>query len=244
MISSAFSSLRQSCFFVARILVIATLALPLAACSGGFDRGLSAGKDGYLDNRPRSQQEWRNVAATWGKRYNANSGNQVAALNYARALRALDQKTQAVAILQQAAIHAPKDMTVLAAYGKGLIDVGRAKEAAEVLASAHSPEKPDWRVLSAQGTAADQLGDSVTARRYYDAALKLAPGEPVILSNLGLSYALDKKLPDAERALRQAAANPRADQRIRQNLAFVLALNGKAAEADAVLNNDNKSSPN
>jgi Flp pilus assembly protein TadD len=52
------------------------------------------------------------------------------------------------------------------------------------------------------------------------------------MSNLGLSYALDKKLPDAEQTLRDAANNPRADMRVRQNLALVLALEVKFGEAE------------
>ncbi len=54
-----------------------------------------------------------------------------------------------------------------------------------------------------------------------------------MLSNLGLSYALTKQLPEAEAALREASASPRADARVRQNLALVLALEGKFAEAEA-----------
>lgn len=237
MLFSAHSLSSHQSSSLIRILLITILAVSLTACGGRFERNSLSG--GKLDNKPRTEQEWRDVASIWSKRYEVNPANQTAALNYARALRALDQKAQAVAILQQAAIRAPKNMTVLAAYGKALIDVGRAKEAAEVLASAHTPDKPDWRVLSAQGTAADQLGDSITARHYYNAALKLAPGEPMILSNLGLSYALDKRLPDAERVLREAAASSHADQRVRQNLAFVLALNGKTGEADKLLTQGN-----
>ena len=65
-------------------------------------------------------------------------------------------------------------------------------------------------------------------------ALKIAPGEPSVLTNLGLSYALTKELPLAEDALRQASASPRADARVRENLALVLALEGKFAEAETV----------
>src|SRR5215217_1089994 len=115
---------------------------------------------------------------------------------------------QAVAVLQQAAIRNPKDLPLLAAYGKALADTGRYKEASEVLARAHLPEKPDWRILSAQGAVADQLGDHSLAQRYYEAALKIAPGEPTVLSNLGLSYAFSKRLADAEKTLRAAAATP------------------------------------
>jgi hypothetical protein len=58
------------------------------------------------------------------------------------------------------------------------------------------------------------------------------------LANLGLSYALAKRLPEAEATLRQAAANPRADSRVRQNLALVLGLQGKFGEAESVARQD------
>jgi Flp pilus assembly protein TadD len=53
-----------------------------------------------------------------------------------------------------------------------------------------------------------------------------------------LSYALDKKLPEAEQTLREAAAQPTADRRVRDNLALVLALEGKFAEAQQVNERD------
>jgi Flp pilus assembly protein TadD len=143
-----------------------------------------------------------------------------------------------VAVLQQAAIRAPKNLALLSEYGKALADAGRLKEASEVLGRAHTPERPDWRILSVQGAVSDQMGDHAGAQRYYEAALRLAPGEPSVLSNQGLSFALAKRLPEAEQVLRQAAASPGADVRVRQNLALVLGLQGKLAEAEEVLRRD------
>jgi Flp pilus assembly protein TadD len=82
---------------------------------------------------------------------------------------------------------------------------------------------------------ADQVGNHALAQRYYEAALKIAPGEPAVLSNLGLSYALSKRLAEGEKALREAAAHQEADGRVRHNLALVLGLQGKFQEAEAVL---------
>ena len=135
-------------------------------------------------------------------------------------------------MLQKLAATNSQDMEVLGAFGKSLADSGRLQEAATVLQGAHTPERPDWTVLSAQGSIADQMGDHANAQNYYNAALRMAPGEPSLLSNLGLSYALTKKLPLAEQTLRQAAGHPRADYRVRQNLALVLALQGKFQEAE------------
>ncbi|MBS7696344.1 MULTISPECIES: tetratricopeptide repeat protein [unclassified Chelatococcus] len=185
-----------------------------------------------------TEADWRELAEKAGKRYEANPDDKVAALAYGRSLREIGQHQQAVAVLRQAALRAPQDKALLSAYGRALIDVGNLREAGDVLARAHTPDKPDWRVLSAQGTVADQLGDQPGARRYYEAALRLAPDEPSILSNLGLSYALSRNLPEAEKALRLAAASPKADKRVRQNLALVLGLSGQAAEAESLLKED------
>jgi Flp pilus assembly protein TadD len=129
-------------------------------------------------------------------------------------------------------------MKVLGAYGKALADAGDFRQAAEVLSRAHTPDRPDWTILSAQGSVADQMGDHETARGYYEAALKIRPDEPSVLSNLGLSYALSRQLSKAEETLREAASQPAADARVRQNYALVLGLEGKFAEAEAVSRRD------
>jgi Flp pilus assembly protein TadD len=73
-----------------------------------------------------------------------------------------------------------------------------------VLNRAHTPERPDWRVLSVQGAVLDQMGRHDEAQRYYATALRIAPAETSVLSNLGLSYALSKDLVRAESTLRRA----------------------------------------
>jgi Flp pilus assembly protein TadD len=51
---------------------------------------------------------------------------------------------------------------------------------------------------------------------------------------MGLSLALAKKLPEAEDALKQAVASPKADARMRGDLALVLALEGKFGDAETI----------
>ena len=178
------------------------------------------------------------TAGGWAERYRSNPNDKVAALNYAKALRASTQYNQAAAVLEAIAIKLPYDQDVLAAYGKALADAGRFKEAADVLGRAHTPDNPNWSVLSAQGSVADQMGDHAGAQGYYAAALKIQPNEPQVMSNLGLSYALDNQLPKAETILAQASGCPDADMRVRQNYALVLALDGKFAEAQHVAERD------
>jgi Flp pilus assembly protein TadD len=129
-------------------------------------------------------------------------------------------------------------MEILSAYGKALADAGQLQQAADVLSRSYTAERPNWSNMNVQGSVVDQLGDHVQAQKYYQDALKIAPGEPTILNNLGLSYALTKQLPLAERVLRQATDNARADSRVRDNFALVLALEGKFAEAEKVERQD------
>ena len=132
----------------------------------------------------------------------------------------------------------PSNRALLAGYGRALADNGNFQQAFDVLARAHTPENPDWRILSVQGTALDQLGRHDEARRYYASALKIVPDEPSVLSNLGLSYVLSGDLPKAEEVLRRAYGNTRADARVRQNLALVVGLQGRFAEAETIVRAD------
>ncbi|MBV8663570.1 MAG: tetratricopeptide repeat protein [Hyphomicrobiales bacterium] len=222
---------------IAALLLAGAAAAPLAGCS---TVSALSGMSASIDQRPlpANEADLRAYAEDWGKRYDAHPGEKVASINYARALRALTRYDEAVAVLQAAAVKAPKDYEVLGAYGKALADDGKFDQAKDVLARAYPPERPDWTIMSVQGSVADRLGDHDAARQLYRDALKIAPGEPSVLTNLGLSYALTKELPLAEETLREAIASPHADTRTRQNFALVLALEGKFPEAEAVSRRD------
>lgn len=214
-------------------------ALALAGCQSRGGPGDITGSIGRSQPaQPRTAADWQAERESWGKRYDTDPKDRNAAFYYARALRAMDQHAQALAVLQNAVLIHQDDRELLGAYGRSLADNGRLREADEVLSRAHSPERPDWRILSAQGTVADQLGEHERAQQLYQAALKLAPSEPTVMSNLGLSLALSRHLPDAERVLREAAAQPAADARVRQNLVLVLGLQGRFGEAETVARQD------
>ena len=155
-----------------------------------------------------------------------------------RRLRTTGQRAQAVAVFEQATIAHPTNKLLLAGFGRALADNGNFQQAFDVLSRAHSPDNPDWRILSVQGTALDQLGRHDEARRYYASALKIVPEEPSVLSNLGLSYVLSKDLPKAEETLRRAYASGKADARVRQNLGLVVGLQGRFAEAETIVKAD------
>jgi Flp pilus assembly protein TadD len=219
---------------LASAAVAAIFAVGLCGCQTTSDI------TGALSPRPQAgpDADPRRTAEAYGERYRANPKDADTALAYGQALRATGQRSQAAAVLEQATIAHPGNKALLAAYGRALADNGNFQGAFDVLTRAHSPDNPDWRILSVQGTALDQLGRHDEARAYYASALKIVPGEPSVLSNLGLSYMLSKDLPKAEETLRQAYSSGRADARVRQNLGLVVGLQGRFAEADSIVKAD------
>jgi len=230
------SSLTQSSLarLLASVAVTAVLAVGLGGCQTMSDitGSITSKAEASPENDPQRAVE------VYGDRFRANPKDADAALAYGQALRATGQRAQAAAVLEQANITHPGNKPLLAGYGRALADNGSFQQAFDVLARAHSPDNPDWRILSVQGTCLDQLGRHDEARRYYDSALKISSDEPSVLSNLGLSYVLSKDLPKAEETLRQAYASTKADARVRQNLGLVVGLQGRFTEAETIVRAD------
>jgi len=223
---------------LARLLASAAVTAILAAGLGGCQT--MSDITGSITAKPETSANADPQRATEiiGDRYRENPKDADAALAYGQALRTNGQRAQAAAVLEQATIAHPGNKALLAAWGRALADNGNFQQAFDVLSRAHSPDNPDWRILSVQGTTLDQLGRHEEARGYYASALKIVPGEPSVLSNLGLSYMLTRDLPKAEQTLRQAYASPRADARVRQNLGLVVGLQGRFAEAETIVKAD------
>lgn len=90
---------------------------------------------------------------------------------------------------------------------------------------------PGWEELARLYVRRDLLDGAVAA---LELGLREAPGDPVLLNDVGLCRLLQRDLPAAERAFVQAAAAAPDDARPRSNLALALALQGRDEEALAV----------
>ncbi len=214
----------------------AMLALMLAGCNTTKDK-MTTGSIPVALNKPvetMNDQEVRSATDRVGQAYEKNPRDPVNGVNYANLLRMQGRDAQALAVMQQVAIANPQDRNVLAAYGKAQAAAGQLQQALDTIGRAQTADRPDWKLVSAQGAILDQLGRSSEARQRYRDALDLQPGEPSILSNLGMSYVLTRDLRTAETYLRQAAAQPTADSRVRQNLALVVGLQGRFPEAEKI----------
>lgn len=190
---------------------------------------------------PRSEIEKQ--AEHWGKEHAKQPRNGKMALNYARSLKALDRKPEALAVLQGAYLYNAQDREYLSEFGRLALDQGHAPMAQQLLERADDPTKPDWRVLSARGVALAQQGKYKEAIPFLERARTLAPNQASVANNLALAYTMDGQATQAEPMLRQATASAEADPRVRQNLALVLDLQGKSDEAKRVAMGDKAPPP-
>ena len=221
-----------SCSLLALALGFGLLAGGCAGRDNDVTGSIAPNAAGTSDSNVRRRVE------ELAERYRREPANPQIAIDYAQALRATGQRDQAAAVLQRATILHPKDLTITGAYGRALADAGNYEQALDVLSRAHSPDQPNWRIYNVQGAVLDQMGRHQEARAAYERALTINPDDPMVLSNLGLSAALSKDLTRAEEVLRKAVAHPRADGRVRQNLALVVGLQGRFEEAERLVSAD------
>ncbi|MDD9908942.1 MAG: tetratricopeptide repeat protein [Ahrensia sp.] len=181
-----------------------------------------------------TQTDLNNAVEYWQQRYEKYPKNKMVGLKFATALRTSGRHEQALAVMQRVAIHHPEDREVLGAYGKALAGNGDLQKALKTIQRAQTPDNPDWKLHSAEGAIYDQLGKPKLARIEYQKALALSPNEPSVLSNIGMSHLLEGDQRAAETYLRRAMEQPKADSRVRQNLALVVGLQGRFDEAEQI----------
>src|ERR1700674_3463935 len=130
-----------------RVAAVATVALLAVAMGGCNTVGRNSTGSRAASAEPRSEADWRREVDVLGERYRANSQDPDAAIRYAQALRVTGQRSQAVAVLEQASIRNPKNKALLGAYGRALAETGNYDQALDVFTRAHTPDQPDWKIL-------------------------------------------------------------------------------------------------
>ncbi|MFN4141810.1 tetratricopeptide repeat protein [Aestuariivirga sp.] len=176
------------------------------------------------------------AVAELGKKWQAKPADVNRGLAYANGLESIGQSNQQLEVYAKLVQLNPENGKLAGLYGRKLVAAGRNPEAIPVLDRAIAAGGADWRVHSALGSAYDQQGLYSKARAEYEKALAADPQNLIVMNNLGMSYALEGNLKQAEATLRQADALPRSgsEPRIRQNLALVVGLQGRFDEASAL----------
>lgn len=227
-----------------RVLAVAVLCAGLGACaqsgSSPLDLAQSAPPKnettvGTIPGDPKT--DLAKATEYWGKEFSKNPRDAKNALSYARNLKAMGEKRQAMMVLQQASIFHASNREINGEYGRLALEFDQLSVAQKLLEHADDPAKPDWRVISARGTVLAKQGSYAAAIPFYERAMTLAPDQPSIQSNLALAHAMSGDAQRAETLLKRAAASG-TDARVNQNLALVQSLQGKYADAQTTARRD------
>ena len=177
-------------------------------------------------------------AAFWLRESEVDPTDAEAAVRLSSALRALGRHEEAFAAAERVLVTKPANAEALLEAGRARIAQGNGFYALDFLNRAAAAAPRDWRPYSLMGVAMEQTKRPEDARVAYGRALELSPENPAVLSNLALLAAGQGDRGQAEALLRRAVAQPSATARERQNLALVLGLSGKVAEAERLIRRD------
>lgn len=211
----------------ATLLCTSVAVVALSACAAN---PTTTGSIGSADARAVPADQRAAVIGQLAQRYKQNPDRNTS-LYYAAALRSNGQADQAVAVLETTVSKLPRDPEVAVEYAKALSAAGRFDQALTVVERAIDPTAPNWNALLVKGAILDQKGQNAEARKVYQTALKVAPDQPSIYANLGLSYAMTNDLDAAEKQLRLAVSLRGSNTQVRQNLALIVGLQGRFDEA-------------
>lgn len=169
----------------------------------------------------------------WGKKFREHPSDLDAALSYAKNLKAMGERQQALAVIQQASSVHGNDKKLASEYGRLALELDQISVAKQMLAIADDPASPDWRVISARGTVHAKEGKYAEAIPLYERALMLSQEQTSVMNNLAMAYAMAGEAGKAEDILRRIEAKG-GNAKSRQNLALVLGLQGKFDESKTV----------
>lgn len=215
-----------------RLAIVAGVAA--AVITGCATSPMTTGSVGGPDFSAQNSTQRAQALSQLAEAYKKNPNDRTTTLYYSAALRANGQPEQAIAVLENGVAEHRNDPIVMVAYAKALSAGGRFEQALTIVEGAIDPTAPDWNALLVKGAILDQMGKTAEARKTYELGLKIAPNQPSLYANLGLSYAMNNELVLAETTLRKAVALPGANSQVRQNLALVIGLQGRFDEARAL----------
>lgn len=177
-------------------------------------------------------------AAFWARELDANPRDIEAGVGMSQALRQLGRNDEAADAIARVLVIAPDNVDALMESARAQIGRGQGFYAIEPAKKAQALSPRDWRPVSLLAVAMEQTGRDQEALAYHLQAMALAPNDPGAITNVALYYAGHGDLPRAEQMLRVAVGSGRADARVRQNLALVIGLQGRVAEAEQLVRQD------
>ncbi len=177
-------------------------------------------------------------AAYFSDQFEHDPTNAQIGICLSNALRTLGRYQEAADTAHSVLLFAPDNTDALVAAARAHIGGGQGFYAIDQLEHLSKLKPNDWQAYSLLGVAYDQTKRPDDAQTAWATALKLSPNNPAVLTNIAMSKVAGGDFVGAEPLLRTAVAQKSSTLQERQNLALVLGLEGKMAEAEKLLRQD------
>ncbi len=220
------------------LALVLTAALALTGCKTtkqAASTDITTGSITQAGEAP-SLRDTMKLQEAWKKR----PGDPNIGLPLARNLKGLGQRQQQLEVLKTLVEYNPGRQDIRHLYAVELLKASRPVQAEEQFRRLLAEGRRDWRTFNGLGSALAAQNRHDEARRNYQLALKLSPGNPKVMNNLAMSHILAGDPARAEQLLRQALGSARGSivARLRQNLALALGLQGRFREARYVASHE------
>lgn len=213
------------------VLATSFMASACAQLGGDLTPKLLASQSSDAGKAPDNRSELLKATEYWGKAFAKNPNDPDAAFAYAKNLKAMGRKAQALSVLQHALSTNSDRSELVSEYGRLALDLGKLNIAEKALKHADVAGRPDWKTISARGALLARKGKFDQAIPEFERALALSNENPSVLNNLGMAYVLGGDPVKAEGYLRRAMAANASSKKIQKNLALALGLQGRYDES-------------
>jgi Flp pilus assembly protein TadD len=178
------------------------------------------------------------AAAFWAREADIDPTDAEAAIGLSQALRTMGNFDEAATALSKVLTINPDNVDGLMELARVQIARNQGFYAIEPARRAQALTPRDWRPVTLLAVAYEQAQRDDEALAAHRQAQALAPNNPTVLSNYAMYLAAHGDAAQAESLLRTAITLPGATIQMRQNLALVLGLQGRLAEAEKIARQD------
>ncbi|MGH1419962.1 MAG: tetratricopeptide repeat protein [Hyphomicrobiaceae bacterium] len=217
--------------------VALTTSLMASACAqlgGKSTPALLASASKTNPAQPDNRSELHKATEYWGEAFAKAPNDPKTALAYAKNLKAMGRKQEALKVLQHSLSTNSDKPEIASEYGRLALEAGNLAAAEQALKYADVPGKADWKTVSARGALLARRGKFRQAIPEFERALALSNENPSVLNNLGMAYVLSGEPAKAEGFLRRALAGDANNAKVQKNLALALGLQGRYEESKRI----------
>jgi Flp pilus assembly protein TadD len=208
-------------------MIGAGLMLLLGACdTASISKGDSYDATVRQADEARRAGNFDSAIPLYGRALQDNPDGVEAKLGLGQSYLVIGAADEAAAQFRDVLARRSGNSTARRGLAAALIAMGQPSLAEQQIDAALRADAGDYRALNLLGVALDMQGRHAEAQANYRRGIELAPGYAVLRSNYGLSLAITGPPQEAIAQLAPIASGPRADARVRQNLAFAYAMAG------------------